>query len=158
MLIVGKLSWGRGKLVPTNLTRNEQILHLTLWAIQAAPLMIGADMSQLDPWTIALLTNDEMLRVSQDTLGVAGGRLWKDGRLEVWARPLHDGTYAVGLFNRGLWPYEVAVRFPDLGLSGKQPVRDLWQQKDLGVFTDEFKIEVPRHGAVLVTIGRPAAL
>jgi alpha-galactosidase len=157
MLIVGKLSWGRGKLVPTKLTRNEQILHLTLWAIQAAPLMVGADMSQLDPWTIALLTNGEMLRVSQDTLGVAGGRVWKDGRLEVWARPLHDGTHAVGLFNRGLRPYEVAVEFRDLGLSGMQPVRDLWQQKDLGSFTDEFKIEVPRHGAVLVKIGRPGA-
>jgi alpha-galactosidase len=154
MLIVGKLSWGRGELVPTKLTKNEQILHITLWAIQAAPLMIGADMSQLDPWTIDLLTNDEVLDVTLDTLGVAGGPVWKQGRLEVWARPVHDGTYAVGLFNRGLQAYDVTARFSDLGLSGTQPVRDLWRRQDLGNFTDQFTIKVPRHGAVMVKIGR----
>ncbi|HZD04390.1 MAG TPA: hypothetical protein VE173_05720, partial [Longimicrobiales bacterium] len=156
MLIVGSLGWGRGEPRPTNLTRNEQILHITLWAIQAAPLMLGADLSRLDPWTIDLLTNDEVLDVTLDTLGVAGGRVWKEGRLEVWARPLHDGTRAVGLFNRGLKPYDVTVRFADLGLSGPQPVRDLWRQADLGTSTDAFTAEVPRHGAMMLKIGRPA--
>jgi len=153
MLIVGTLSWGRGEPVPTKLTKNEQMLHLTLWAIQAAPLMIGADLAKLDPWTVDLLTNDEVLAVTNDTLGVAGGRVWKDGRLEVWARPLADGSRAVGLFNRGLVPYDVAVRFSDLGLSGEQPVRDLWRRQDLGTFTDVYPVEVPRHGAVMVRVG-----
>ena len=78
--------------------------------------------------------------------------------LEVWSRPLHDGTRAVGLFNRGLKPYEVTARFEDLGLSGTQPVRDLWQQKDLGEHTDGFTVEVPRHGAVMVKVGSPGGL
>ncbi len=155
MLIVGTLSWGRGEPVPTKLTRNEQILHLTLWALQAAPLMIGADLAKLDPWTVDLLTNDEVLAVTMDTLGTAGGRVWKDGRLEVWARPLQDGTRAVGLFNRGLVPYRMTARFSDLGLSGSQPVRDLWLHRDLGTFTDGYTVEVPRHGAVMVKVGRP---
>ena len=158
MLIVGTLSWGRGEPTPTKLTKNEQIVHITLWALQAAPLMIGADMSLLDEWTVDLLTNDEVLDVTLDTLGVAGGRVWKEGRLEVWSRPLHDGTRAVGLFNRGLKPYEVTARFEDLGLSGTQPVRDLWQQKDLGEHTDGFTVEVPRHGAVMVKVGSPGGL
>jgi alpha-galactosidase len=157
MLIVGTLSWGRGEPVPTKLTRNEQILHLTLWALQAAPLMIGADLAKLDPWTVDLLTNDEVLAVTLDTLGTAGGRVWKDGRLEVWARPLHDGTWAVGLFNRGLVPYEVTARFSDLGLSGSQPVRDLWRRQDLGEFTDRYTAEVPRHGSVMVKVGHARA-
>jgi alpha-galactosidase len=154
MLIVGKLSWGRGELVDTKLTKNEQILHITLWAIQAAPLMIGADMSQLDDWTVDLLTNDEVLAVEFDPRGVAGGRVWQEGRLEVWARPLDDGTWAAGLFNRGLRPYDVTVRWEDLGLGGAQPVRDLWQQKDMGVFDGAYTVQVPRHGAVMVRIGR----
>jgi len=155
MLIVGKLSWGRGELVDTSLTKNEQILHLTLWAIQAAPLMIGADMSQLDDWTVDLLTNDEVLAVELDPMGTAGGRIWQKGRLEVWARPLHDGTWAAGLFNRGLQPYDVTVRWEDLGVRGPQPVRDLWQQKDLGVFNGAYTVKVPRHGAVMVKVGKP---
>jgi alpha-galactosidase len=155
MLIVGSLSWGRGEPVPTNLTKNEQILHITLWAIQAAPMMLGADMSQLDDWTIDLLTNDEVLAVLQDTAGVAGGRVREDGRIEVWARPLHDGTWAAGLFNRGLEPREVTLHWSDVGLEGEQPVRDLWQQTDLGTMRDRFTTHVPRHGAVMVRIGTP---
>jgi alpha-galactosidase len=155
MLIVGTLSWGRGEPTPTKLTKNEQIVHITLWALQAAPLMIGADMSILDDWTVDLLTNDEVLDVTMDTLGIAGGPVWKEGRLEVWARPLQDGTWAMGLFNRGLKPYEVTARFGDIGLSGTQPVRDLWQRTDLGEYADRFTVEVPRHGAVMVKVGRP---
>jgi alpha-galactosidase len=157
MLIVGKLSWGRGELVDTKLTRNEQLVHLSLWALQAAPLMIGADMSQLDPWTVDLLTNDEVLAVTNDPLGRAGGRVWSDGgRLEVWARPLADGAMAVGLFNRGLQPYEVTARWQDLGLDGIQPVRDLWAQRDLGEHRDEYTATVPRHGVKFVRIGGAA--
>jgi alpha-galactosidase len=87
-------------------------------------------------------------------MGVAGGRVWQEGRLEVWARPLDDGTWAAGLFNRGLRPYDVTVRWEDLGLGGAQPVRDLWQQKDMGVFDGAYTVQVPRHGAVMVRIGR----
>jgi alpha-galactosidase len=154
MLIVGTLSWGRGEPTPTKLTKNEQIVHITLWALQAAPLMIGADMSLLDEWTVDLLTNDEVLDVTMDTLGVAGGPVWKEGRLEIWSRPLHDGTRAVGLFNRGLQAYPMTLRFSDIGLSGAQPVRDLWKQEDLGEFSQEYAVEVPRHGAVMVRVGR----
>ena len=117
--------------------------------------MIGADLSRLDPWTIDLLTNDEVLAVTNDTLGVAGDRISKDGRTEVWARPLEDGTSAVALFNRGLVARDVTVRWAELGLSGDQPVRDLWRHEDLGSFTDGYTVRVPSHGAALVKVGEP---
>jgi alpha-galactosidase len=154
MLVVGTVGWGPN-LHPTRLTPNEQMLHVGLWALQAAPLFIGADLSQLDPFTLALLTNDEVLDVNQDPLGRAAGRVWKEGRLEVWARPLSDGTVAVGLFNRGLAPATVTARWADIGVRGKQPVRDLWLRKDLGESRDSFTATVPRHGMVFVKVGRP---
>jgi alpha-galactosidase len=159
MLVVGSVGWGPN-LRPSRLTKNEQILHITLWAMQAAPLLIGADLSQLDEFTIALLTNDEVLDVDQDPLGKAGGRVWKQEKLEVWARPLADGTTAVALFNRGLKSYDVTVRWADIGLRGRQPVRDLWLKKDVGEFADSFTANVPRHGAMMIKIGRarPRAL
>ncbi|MEP6834976.1 MAG: NPCBM/NEW2 domain-containing protein [Gemmatimonas sp.] len=154
MLVVGNVGLGPA-LHPTKLTQNEQVLHLTLWSMQAAPLLIGADMSHLDAFTIALLTNDEVLDVDQDMLGKAGGRVWKSEKLEVWSRPLSDGTIAVALFNRGLMPAEVTAKWTDVGATGRQAVRDLWLRKELGIFAGSFKTTVPRHGAVMVKIGTP---
>jgi alpha-galactosidase len=154
MLVVGTLGWGPN-LRPSRLTPNEQVLHLSLWALQAAPLFIGADLAKLDTFTLSLLSNDEVIAVDQDPLGHAAGRVWSDARREIWARPLADGTMAVGLFNRGLHPAEVTVQWQQLGLQGPQPVRDLWQRRDLGVMPDKFSATVPRHGAVLLKVGKP---
>lgn len=155
MLVVGKVGWGRD-LRDSRLTPNEQITHITLWTLQAAPMLIGADMSRLERFTIDLLGNREVLAVSQDVLGRPAGRIVGDGRTEIWARPLSDGTMAVGLFNRGPEATRVTARFSDLGLKGSQPVRDLWLQKNLGSASNEFSATVPRHGAVLVKIGQPS--
>jgi len=154
MLVVGMVGWSQGSR-PTNLTPNEQITHITLWALQAAPMLIGADLSKIDEWTTNLLGNREVLGVNQDELGRAAGRKWSDGWTEVWARPLSDGTIAVGLFNRGPEAAPVTATFGDLGISGSAPVRDLWRQKDLGRVSGKFSAVVPRHGAVLVKIGTP---
>jgi len=154
MLVVGRLGWGPN-IHPSRLSQNEQITHITLWSLQSAPLLIGCDMSQMDKFTIDLLSNDEVIDVDQDPLGKPAGRRAKEGRVEVWARPLWDGTMAVGLFNRNLEAAKVTAKWSDLGLQGSQPVRDLWQQKNLGGCTGSFSATVPQHGAVLVKIGRP---
>ena len=154
MLVIGTLGWGPN-LRPSRLTPNEQVLHMSLWVLQAAPLFIGADLSKLDDFTLALLGNDEVIAVDQDPLGRAAGRIWSDARREIWARPLADGTMAVGLFNRGLHAAPVTVQWAQLGLQGRQPVRDLWQRQDLGVMQEGFTTTVPRHGAVLLKVGKP---
>jgi alpha-galactosidase len=154
MLVVGKVGWG-STLRDTRLTPNEQITHITLWTLQAAPLIIGADFSQIDEFTTNLLGNPEVLAVNQDPLGRAAGRTTQTGRVEVWSRLLSDGTMAVGLFNRDIVAQKISVTWSELGITGNQPVRDLWLQKDIGSARDVFSAEVPRHGAVLVKIGKP---
>ena len=153
MLVVGKVGWGR-ELRDSRLTPNEQLTHISLWALQAAPLLIGADLTQLDEFTTNLLGNPEVLAVNQDPLGRAAGRTLRNGRTEVWARALSDGTMAVGLFNRDLVAQPVTVRWSDLGVRGELPVRDLWQHRDLGLHRDSFSALVPRHGVLLVKIGK----
>ncbi|MEW6201805.1 MAG: NPCBM/NEW2 domain-containing protein [bacterium] len=154
MLVVGKVGWGP-MVHPTGLTPNEQITHITLWSILAAPLLLGCDLSGMDQFTIDLLTNEEVLEVDQDPLGIQGSLVMKDGMFEVWARPLWDGTKAVALFNKFIERAEITVKWSDIGISGGQPVRDLWQQKDLGMFDGSFTAAVPAHGALLVKIGKP---
>jgi alpha-galactosidase len=153
MLVVGKVGWGN--LHPTHLTPNEQYTHISLWCLLCSPLLIGCDMAQLDEFTLNLLTNDEVLEVSQDPLGKQAARVAKDGDIEVWAKDMEDGSKAVGLFNRGEFEAPAKATWVALGLSGKQTVRDLWRQKDLGDFDDGFSATLPRHGVVLIRV-RPA--
>jgi alpha-galactosidase len=158
MLVVGHLGWGRlDKPRPTNLTPDEQLTHISLWALQAAPLLIGADMTQIDQWTIDLLGNREVLAINQDPLGKAAGRVWADNWSQVWARPLSDGTMAVGLFNRAPEATAVTVKFADIGVPKGAPVRFPWTQKDAAAApgASEYTATVPRHGAVLIRVGRP---
>lgn len=153
MLVVGNVGWGPN-IRPTVLKPNEQITQITLWCILAAPLLLGCDLARLDPFTLALLTNDEVLDVNQDPLGAQGTRRAQTAWSEVWAKPLSDGTHAVALFNKGPIRADVRVLWRDLGLSGRQRVRDLWRQQDLDPAEDAFTASIPGHGAVLVRIGR----
>ncbi len=153
MLVVGKVGWGTPR--DNRLTHDEQFSHFTLWCMTASPLLLGCDLSQLDPFTLDLVTNDEVLDVDQDPLGKPAGSKVKNGDTEIWSRPLWDGTIAVALFNRGEAQTDITVKWPDVGISGKQPVRDLWKKKDLGKFDGAFTASVPLHGVVLVKIGKP---
>jgi alpha-galactosidase len=109
-------------------------------------------MTRLDDFTLNLLTNDQVLDVSQDPLGRQAGRLAKDGPLEICAKGLEDGPKAVGLSNRGEDESAMTLQWSDLGVSGLQRVRDLWRQQDLGKFTGQFHTTIPRHGVVLLKV------
>ncbi len=154
MLVVGKLGWGDHPR-PTRLTQNEQITHISLWSMLGAPLIIGCDLTQLDDFTRDILMNHDVIEVDQDPLGKVATMRKKDGSSEIWARPLFDGTTAVGLFNRGTEKAKIVVRWEDLGLSGSQPVRDLWLRKDLRAGQVGYSFDVPAHGTVLIKVGKP---
>ena len=98
MLIVGKVGWGKD-LHATHLTHDEQYTHMSLWCLLDAPLLIGCDMTQLDDFTLSLLTNDEVIAIDQDPLGKQAARVAQEGQMQVWAKDLEDGSKAVGLFN-----------------------------------------------------------
>jgi alpha-galactosidase len=163
MLVVGRLGWGRtDNPRPTTLTPNEQLTHISLWALQAAPMLIGADMANIDQWTVDLLGNREVLAINQDPAGRAAGRIWADNWTQVWARPLADGTWAVGLFNRAPEPMPVTLKFADIGLPDSPPIRYPWTHTDRGArgTTNENPKQitetVPRHGVVLMKVGKSA--
>jgi alpha-galactosidase len=155
MLVVGNLGWGRQDGTrPTNLTPNEQMTHISLWALQAAPLLIGADLSKADQWTIDLLGNREVLAISQDPLGKAAHRISSDGWTEIWARPLSDGTVAVGLFNRSPEAAQMTLKLADIGIAkSSSPIRFVWTHQSQTASGGQYTTTVPRHGVVLVRVG-----
>jgi alpha-galactosidase len=121
-------------------------------------MLIGADMANIDQWTVDLLGNREVLAINQDPSGKAARRVWADNWTQVWSRQLSDGSVAVGLFNRAPVDMPVSVTFADVGITGPAPtVRFPWTHEDLTGRTGsgrDYTATVPRHGAVLMKIGK----
>ena len=149
MLVVGWVGWGP-RLHPSRLTPDEQYTHISLWCLLSAPLLIGCDIEPLDEFTLNLLTNDEVLAVNQDPLGRQATPVIIDSTIQVWSKPLSDGSRAFGVFNLGKGPRKYRIPLKALGLSGVVSLRDLWRQKDLGSFTGEAEVAVPPHGVELL--------
>jgi alpha-galactosidase len=152
MLVIGVLGWGRGRPHSTHLTPDEQYTQISMWSLLSAPLILGCDLQKLDPFTLSLITNNEVLDIDQDSLGKQATCVAKEGELLVYAKALEDGSWAVGLINRGAATASVTLKWEDLKLVGGQVVRDLWRQKDLGVFDRQFSSPVAPHGVVLLHV------
>jgi alpha-galactosidase len=130
----------------------EYRTHMSLWALLAAPLLAGNDLSTMKPETIALLTNREVIAIDQDRLGKQADRVRAEGTQEIWARPLADGSKAIGIFNRFDWPQAIEINFHEFGYQGSVKSRDIWAGKDLGGLTGQYKANVPSHGVVLLRV------
>jgi alpha-galactosidase len=136
------------------MTGEEYRTHMSLWCLLAAPLLAGNDLRDMTPEIHDILTNREVIAIDQDSRGVQGVRVAKSGDLEVWEKPLADGSHAVGLFNLGANAATVTANFSDLKLKGSHAVRDLWAHADKGKVQDKFEATVPSHGVVLVKIAK----
>ena len=138
------------------MTTSEYRAHFSLWCIINAPLIAGNDLRSMAPEIKEILTNKEVIAINQDPLGRQASRAWKEGNLEIWAKPMKDGSRAVLLLNRGASEAEITAPWTVLGYSDRlsASVRDLWSHKDLGKFTAKFSVKVPSHDVVVVTVKR----
>jgi alpha-galactosidase len=136
------------------MTEDEYRTHMTLWAILAAPLLAGNDLSKMTPETLALLTNKEVIAVDQDRLGREGDRVWAEGPSEIWAKPLSGGAQAIGLFNRAETARPISLRLSIVGFENGAKLRDLWAGKDVEATDGIYTVVVPAHGAVMLRVNR----
>ena len=134
------------------MTTDEYKTHMSLWAILAAPLLAGNDLSTMTPETLAILANRDVIAVDQDKLGKQGDRVTADKLTETWARPLEGGAEAIGVFNRGTSTATTQVDFHKFGFSGAVKARDLWLHKDLGSIEGPYSVTIPAHGVVMLRV------
>jgi alpha-galactosidase len=132
----------------------EYRTHMSLWAILAAPLLAGNDLSTMTPETVALLTNKDVIAVDQDAAGKQGDRVSSEGPIEVWARQLSDGSKAVGIFNRHPQALTAHVDVRTLGFSGNVKALDIWAKKDLGNIGSVYTVQIPSHGVVFLKLSK----
>ena len=151
MLVLGRNTWAKGD---SRLTPNEQITHMSLWAMLACPLMVGCDLALMDDFTLSLLINDEVIAIDQDELGAAAALVLdkKEKDYEIWARPLADGSMAVALLNSADEEQMVELPLAELGVCGKWQVRDCWRQRDEGIFEAHYAMSVPGHATHLIRL------
>uniref|UniRef100_A0A9I9D1U9 Alpha-galactosidase n=1 Tax=Cucumis melo TaxID=3656 RepID=A0A9I9D1U9_CUCME len=115
------------------MTKDEYIVHFSLWAISKAPLLLGCDLRNLTKETKEIITNTEVIAVNQDPLGVQAKKVRSEGDLEVWAGPLSGYRVAVVLLNRGPWRNAITAQWDDIGIPPNSNVeaRDLWERTTL---------------------------
>jgi hypothetical protein len=132
------------------ITDTERQSYMTLWAIEAAPLYEGDDLTQLDSYGLSLLTNDEVIAVDQ--AGIPARPVSQNTDQQVWVARNPDGSDTVALFNLGGAAATVTANWSDLGLAGTASVRDLWSHADVGVANGSFSATLPSHGSRLFRI------
>ena len=128
--------------------------HFTMWCMLAAPLIAGNNISTMDNTVRDILTAPEIIALDQDALGVQGTRIKNNSGLQVWQKPLNDGSVAVALLNLTASSASLSVTLDELGLKKgvASSVRDLWNRKDFAPISDTLKLNVESHGVVVVKI------
>jgi len=153
MLVVG-LNGKSKDLVGAGASNVEYRTHFSLWAMEDSPLLASADLRKLDPYTLETLTNVEVIALNQDPLGKPARRVRSKDGLEVFAKELADGSWAVALLNRGSPTEDITFNVhKDLNLPWtKYKIRDLWKHKELGEFDIPYTAEVISHEARIFRI------
>jgi hypothetical protein len=140
------------------LTDSQNRVHMALWAISGAPLLVGADLTTLSPATLSTLTNPEVIAVDQDALGLQGVRVSGGSGLEVWSKRLaqagrDDSRRAVVLLNRTAPAAPITVHWSELGLeTDSATVRNLWNHEDLGERAGSYTATVAANDAVMLLV------
>jgi alpha-galactosidase len=155
MLPIGYLGprpgWGKAR--QTRLTHDEQRTLITLWSIARSPLILGANLTQMDPFTESLLTNPEVLASDQDS--TANRPVIQQPGTAVWTASSPGNSHYVAVFNLSDSPQALSWSWPELRLpSGKQKIRDLWQRKDLGS-SDRLGVTLAPHASALFAVSAP---
>lgn len=156
MLVVGYMDRGWDKeMTPSSLSADEQYSHISLWSLWSAPLLIGCPIERLDDFTLALLTNSEVIAIQQDRLAIPGKSVVVSDNVEVIVKELYSGEKAVGLFNLDDEAREITLDWATAGVEGVQQLRDIWRQENIGKYNEQFTTVVPSHGNILIKMTTP---
>lgn len=135
-----------------HMTDEEYRTHMSLWALTAAPLLAGNDIRSMTPAIKGILMNREVIAVDQDALGKQAIPV-KRGNLEMWVKPLADGSVAVGVVNMGLNESVATIKVSDLGLGPNvRSARDLWAHADVKFRDGAYSAKVPSHGTLMLRV------
>ncbi|MBP5371702.1 MAG: glycoside hydrolase family 27 protein [Bacteroidales bacterium] len=142
----------------------EDRAHFALWSMLASPLLLGNDVRKTSKQTLEILTNKEIIDINQDKLGIQAFRYAKQGDLEIWAKPLQDGSWALCFLNSGENQYNLnfewkkhilkdAVFNKEIAFANTIcTVRNLYDKKDIGTTKKNMQATIGSHDVLLVKV------
>jgi alpha-galactosidase len=135
------------------MTQTEYQTHFSMWAIMAAPLLIGSDLRDVTQESLDILLNEDVIAVDQDPLGAQGTVVSDVGGLIVVDKPLEDGSHAVALYNSTDTDANIATTAEEAGLpaAASYQLTDLWS-KETSETAAEIAATVPAHGTTLYRV------
>jgi alpha-galactosidase len=146
------LEVGNGKL-----TLDENRTHMGMWAMLAAPLLAGNNLTKLTPEILSVLLNKEVIAIDQDKLGMSAKRVFQEGPIQIWSRPLADGGVALAVINFGEdenFLRGIGLHLAEAGVKPGMKARSVWEAKDLGSIKDDYKYSLKRHEMLLLRFSK----
>jgi alpha-galactosidase len=150
--------------VGNGMSVNEDRAHFTMWCLLCAPLISGNDLRHMNPQTLAILTDKDIIALNQDKLGVEAFRYSAKDGVEVWFKPLSDGAWAMCVLNRNTEPQNFSFDWKNEKVSDDLSkrdanfakttynLRDLWAKKDLGTTKNVLTAEIPGHDVLVIRL------
>ena len=157
MLPLGKLGKGFGKEAwDTHFTKEEQKTMMTLWCMFRSPLMIGAELTMMDDWTLSLLTNRDVLALMKETC--RGTQIARTDDYAVWKNMDEaSGRLVVALFNLSDEESLLSIGVRELGEDGLQgedaALYELWEKQESRAVSGRIEAQVPAHGVRVYRMG-----
>lgn len=150
--------------VGNGMTVSEDKAHFSMWCMLAAPLMAGNDLRNMTRETLEILTNNEVIAVDQDSLGIQGFKYAATDSLELWFKPLANDEWAMCVLNRGIDEKEFSFNWKEHVVvdsvfnksidfrAADYSIRDLWAKQNIGTTKKNLRIIIPGHDVFLVRL------
>lgn len=139
------------------LSINEAKAHFTMWCMLAAPLICGNDLKNMPPEIAAILMQEEMISINQDSLGLQGFKIIDEGNFEIWQKPLANGEIAICLLNLETREKEFHLKWKDLKIKNFQgiyQIKDIWRSQVLNDSQHNLEIIIPARDVIVYKLSK----
>jgi hypothetical protein len=147
MLVLGIVGWNNDSR-KCRLTEAEQQLHFGMWSMLASPLLLGCDLTKIDSFTMSLITNDDIIALNQDRLGKQAAFVFEREDIQVWSKPLADGSTAIGIINLGTKEKTTSVKLDKISSTQYSTSKNLWNKQIATIKDNSISATIPSHGIV----------
>lgn len=141
----------------TGMTQTEYQSQFSLWSIMASPLTLSFDIRSINDEDLALITNEEVIAVNQDRMGVQGELIQSDGTFDVLVKDMENGDMTVAVLNRSntTKTYTLDMAKAYMYTDSTYIVRDLWQKSNIGTALGHYTMNIAPHETKLYRFSLP---